>query len=380
MHSMESPHAAPPAPQAPASVTLRSCETVGTTLAMSTDQEAPESPAGGLQALMTLLAQTVHDKLGGVQDGLAQTHDLVHDAVVTLGESFHTLHAQICEQEQLMQGLSADALGHSPLAGQQGASLHSLFHDAAAFLHEFVELVMTTSKQSMQSVYKIDDMVQHLQGMHLFLDEARALAQQTQLVAMSVSMVVAQAGEAGQGVQALADAVRALALQAQHWSEHIGAQVELACTTMDDIRALTESMASKDMNAALLAKGCLDMMLHHLESTQQRMRARLEAVAQLTSSIGSNVGLAVQSLQFEDIVVQLVDYMRSQLNRQAHVFTALQANMEEAAQRESGPESGAGVTPGTLTSRVLQLRQEWDATEHKPVRQASMDSGDIELF
>lgn len=333
-----------------------------------------------LRTFVDTLAYTVHDKLGELQAGLAQTHDLVHDAVAKLGESFHTLHAQTRAQEQLMQALSHDTIGESSFAARQGVTLRAVLHDTTTSLQQVVDLIMSTSTQSLESVYRLHDLTQQIQAIQFLLEDMRDIARQSHLAAVNAAVEAAHAGEAGRGFALVADDMRRLALHTRECSAQIGTQLELTSTTVEALRGLMEHLAAKDMSPAIATKGQVDSMLADLETAHQRMSARLEEAASLTMSIGSTVGQAVRALQFEDLIVQLVDYMRRQLNRQGHVFTALQARLEDAAPVALSPEEAHMTTPARLTAQVIQFREQWAAEEHKPVQQASMSEGDIELF
>lgn len=82
------------------------------------------------------------------------------------------------------------------------------------------------------------------------------------------------------------------------------------------------------------------------------------------------MSMAVRSLQFEDILSQLLGYTQKPLDTLRRLAVAL----DTAAAAHGRPQLGA------LGAILSDLQAESDAEDHKPVTQTSMCAGDVELF
>ncbi len=92
--------------------------------------------------------------------------------------------------------------------------------------------------------------------------------------------------------------------------------------------------------------------------------------------MSSAVGVAVRSLQFEDISRQSLQSAEKRLLR----LNEMREILAEAGHLSEAESSMVYTALQQIRERLSQRRNEWAAEAHKPVAGMNMQSGDIDLF
>lgn len=237
-------------------------------------------------------------------------------------------------------------------------------------LQYFIDLVVRISRQSMETSYKIDDMVRQMDGIFALLANIKTITDDTHLLALNAAVEAARAGEAGRGFAVVASEVRRLSQHSRQFSERLRMQIEEIKTTIAAVRKVVGTVASTDMNVSLEAKGRVDLMIVALQQANERIAQSLQSLSSTTDQIHTGVGVAVRALQFEDIITQLLGYTRKPLDTLRELATLL----------EAATEANDSTTLCSLGATLIQRYAEDDREDHKPVAQISMGAGEVELF
>lgn len=278
---------------------------------------------------------------------LTQVRDLSSEAVVTLTDSFQGLNADAQEQTALVSS-TFRRMGGEEGSGRIG--IEEFTHETSAILQEFIDVLINVSHQGMSTVNYIDDMAGHMDEIFALLTDVKSIADQTNLLALNAGIEAARAGEAGRGFAVVAEEVRKLSQRSEHFNEQIGNQAKTAQTSIARARDLVSTVASRDMNTTLQAKSRLDAMIDQLYAMNEGVSENLEKVSQIAEKIDGNVGLAVRSLQFEDIVRQLSEQAE---HRAEKVFDSLHSllgyihNLHNSEGNQGAPMLPAATSPGS---------------------------------
>jgi len=268
---------------------------------------------------------TIHEEVRCIDASLCQAQDLLRDAVGGLNQSFTGLDSQTQAQRQLVVCLMANMAGTATASHSSYHTMQEFTEAISAVLQYFIDLVINISKQSVQTAYKIDDMVRQLDGIFALLANIKTITDDTHLLALNAAVEAARAGEAGRGFAVVASEVRRLSQHSRQFSERLRAQIEEIKTTIAAVRKVVGTMASTDMNVSLEAKGRVDLMLVELQRANACMAQSLQEVSTITAQIHTGIGVAVRALQFEDIITQLLGYTRKPLDTLQGLATALEA-------------------------------------------------------
>ena len=313
-----------------------------------------------------------------IRKELSRTKVVVEDAVGNLSNSFHGLSAITEELHNAMLTLIEKVSGQATGDKENGhISIQDFINETSSVLENFVSIMVEMSKQSIEAVEQMDEMAEQMDGIFALLADVKTIADQTNLLALNAAIEAARAGEAGRGFAVVADEVRKLSHHSTKFNEEIRARVEGAQSSIDGARELIGAVASKDLNIAISAKGNVDIMLEGVNDMNKHVSKNLEDISVIAEKIHDGVGVAVRALQFEDIVRQTIDYTFPHIDRMEELFTNCIDSLSTTSDIEPKEISDQLQE---LRGCVVKVKEKWEPLFHKPVEQASMDEGEVELF
>lgn len=312
-----------------------------------------------------------------IKEELVQVKELIAEAIETLNNSFSDLHDQTNAEYKLVLSLLENLGGD---ASSKHMSVQRFSSEIKVVLQYLIDLLTAASQRSTQTVDKIDDMVGQIEAIFTLLEDVKGIADQTNLLALNAAIEAARAGEAGRGFAVVADEVRKLSLNSNQLNEQIRKQAEKARGTVDQVRSIVSETANKDMEHAVSSQTKVDGMLNDLEEMNSGISENLGDVSGIISEIEVSVSNAMRSLQFEDIVRQLVDQAINHLENLNEFSDKINAFLEESRTLPVSSDSEHQERIDQLKMVVSQQRQYMEEFRMKRVQANSMDEGDVDLF
>lgn len=320
-------------------------------------------------------------QLAAAHGEIQQTQDLFRDAIEKLVASFTSMNEQSQTQQSLALKITSGHVGEGNETAEGGFS--KFVNETSTTLQFFVDNTVQGSRVAVELVENMDKITQQVEEVHGILGEIEGISKQTNLLALNAAIEAARAGEAGRGFSVVADEVRDLSGRTSQFSQ----QIRGAIAKVQDAVGITEKaidrLASQDMTFALTSKQHVDEMMRDVQAVNRTMSDSAAQLSTVTREVEANVNTAVTTLQFQDMVRQLL----------AHVIQRMDGlNAVSAKLRELGVQLAAPQPPGAghesqvrslekscteLTALLAHVRE---MTVHGPVRQVSMASGDVELF
>ncbi|EIL96858.1 methyl-accepting chemotaxis protein [Rhodanobacter thiooxydans LCS2] len=311
------------------------------------------------------------DELGHATRELHQGLDLLRDAVSELGGGFDGLSSKTALQQSLLRQI---------IEVQDGdVSVQDFAARTGDLLEHFVGMIVQMSRESLRIVYRIDGMAKEMDAVFGLLRNVNTIAEETNLLALNAAIEAARAGESGRGFAVVAGEIRNLASNSNQLNEQIGGHVERARSAMEQLRGLIGAMASQDLNVALSAKGGIDAMTAHVTESDARTSAVADQAVEINRGLGSDVSTTIRSLQFEDILSQLISQTRTRLTELQEVTTECTRDIEELA---CAPLEADALEERAqrVRSRLAIQREKARLRSRGPALQNTMDAGEIELF
>lgn len=315
---------------------------------------------------------------GNLRGELSQIRTLVEDSVKTLQVSFQGMNGHSKEQLAMVQGMIANVSGQISSDKENNVSFAEFAEETDKVIRYFVDHVILISQSTMQLVERIDDIAKQMDTADLLLSDVKIIADQTNLLALNAAIEAARAGEAGRGFAVVADEVRKLSQRSNKFSDEIRTVIQDSRNNISEARDSVGNVASKDMNFAIQSKVRVDEMISYLGIMNQTVAENLSQLSNISGNINGMVVDAVRSLQFEDIVRQLVIYSENQLDRIDRIIKDLHSGVSKIINNSTCDMKSCVSEFAILRNQMKeQIQQE---SNKKPVEQHFMAQGEIELF
>ena len=318
-----------------------------------------------------VLQQTHSDfaeHFAGSNDDLSQVQSLLGNAIGNLLGSFEGMHQLIKEQQDMASSVVAD---------DHDGSMHSSLSETSDTLKALVGSIINNSRIGMELVEKMEEVSHQVSGILQVLGEIDSISKQTNLLSLNAAIEAARAGETGRGFAVVADEVRKLSARAEHFSKQIRDNVKNVHLSIEDAEKSINKMASLDMEFALDSKRRLDDIMDHVQKSNLEMTVVISRQGEISGKVNDVVGAAITSLQFQDMVNQLLQHSRLRIESMQDAWNII-GNMAEK-ERSGKPISTQDVDH--INHKITEIfHNAGKATARNPVRQGDMGAGDIDLF
>lgn len=339
--------------------------------------EAELRNAKPLSAVEKVLAET-HNRFANhfasANSDLDQVQALLTDAIGKLLQSFNGMQQLIQSQHDVALSIVS---GHQDKGGAHSESMEEFINSTSDTLKEMVASIVNNSKIAMELVDRMDAVKSQVSEILDVLAEIDGIAKQTNLLALNAAIEAARAGESGRGFAVVADEVRKLSSRSEQFSRQIRTSVAGVNTAISEAEASVSQMASLDMQFALDSKIKIDATLIQVKELNEGMRDVIAQQHAISTQVDAVVGNAVTSLQFQDMVGQLIQHSHTRIGCMEHAWQRLGEWANESQQ-------GHEIAPARIEQMQQEINDQFAEADslsaRSPVRQDKLESGDIDLF
>lgn len=319
----------------------------------------------------------VSRQVGEMRDEVARAQVIFSEAIGKLISSFQDMNVQIHRQQQLgMQVVAGSAEGGSVSEFQNFANKTS------ETLRQFVESVVENSRLAMSLVEMTDRIISQMSEVRGMLGEIEGISKQTNLLALNAAIEAARAGEAGRGFAVVADEVRDLSGRTSHFSQQIRDSLSKMQTTIEATEQAINQMAAQDMTFALTSKSDVELAMAGINEMNRRTGETVIELNTIGEHVEVAVNQAIMSLQFQDMVTQLLGHVSKRLDVLDEIVSD-ERQMGSVLHGNGNPAETLQAL-AAICSHVNQISQKIGVisqkTDNSPVAQTGFASGEVELF
>jgi methyl-accepting chemotaxis protein len=178
-----------------------------------------------------------------------------------------------------------------------------------------IEQLMASIEESAEVITKLD---KQSEGVGAVLDVIKAIAEQTNLLALNAAIEAARAGEAGRGFAVVADEVRSLANRSHESTQEI-----------EDIIEQLQSGAKAAVNAMNNAQGAAGQRLDEVQSADETLRSIAERVSNIHSMNEAMAQTVEQQVQITHTVQSSIASINDTANSTTEVAGLTSGQSEE---------------------------------------------------
>ena len=302
---------------------------------------------------------------------LDQVQALLADAIEKLLDSFNGMHTLIQSQQKTALGV----------VGQHGNDIDPdmgvfLAEISATFQQMFVTIV-NNSKVGSELVEKMDVVTEKVGEILAVLADIDGISKQTNLLALNAAIEAARAGEYGRGFAVVADEVRKLSSRSEQFSQQIRTTVAGVKEAINTAESSIEQMAAIDMSFGVDAQKKIVETLDRTQQKNKEMAAIIEQQRNIYREVDEVLGRAIASLQFQDMVGQLLRHSNKRINSMKSAWHRMDEWSKEATQ-------GQAASPDKIDKMRAEIGAIFSTADamgkRNPVRQNKIATGDIDLL
>lgn len=328
-------------------------------------------------ALCASIADSSEAQYQRLRESLAQMQDVFSSAV---GDLHRSLTGDGGNQQDSLRNLADELVA---LAATQDQATHNggierFSAETQAAISSFVATVQQLQASGTDIARRFTDMRAKVDAVTHLMTEVNQINSQTELLALNAAIEAARAGEAGRGFAVVADEVRKLAQRTENFSDQIDGLLREIHAAIDDVGAAVDITTSTDITHAESSQANVAALGIEMRELTTRAAEQSRRINEVSEGIHRLVMQGVLSMQFEDIVSQVLDKLRQHtdfMSRYAHGFFDAHRDVEER-------DGVARIQRRNATLSVLLEDSTRSAQEIRfdAVRQTAVSAGEVDLF
>jgi methyl-accepting chemotaxis protein len=285
----------------PLSDALRLADRVANGDLTQTQPSGRRDELGLLQNSMHRMTGNLRQLIGGLRDGVAQIASAAEQLSAVTEQTSAGVNSQRHETDQVATAMNQmaatvqEVARNAEQASDAAVSASKEAREGDAVVAKAVLQIEKLATEVGHSKTAMDELKQESNKIGGVLDVIKAVAEQTNLLALNAAIEAARAGEAGRGFAVVADEVRSLAQRTQTSTEEIAALIDglhnrtaQVASTLENSRQLTDNSVelTRDAGASI---GHISRSIATIESMNHQIAASAEEQSAVAEEINRSV-------------------------------------------------------------------------------------------
>ena len=321
--------------------------------------------------LCAALASGSQEQFERVRDTLSRSQHIVADAAAGLRETNGRARLRDMAEELL-------ALATDETQARRRQEVAVFAESTRGALAGFVRTVEALSEGSAAISARFEGVRSKLNEVRGLIEQVNGINRQTELLALNAAIEAARAGEAGRGFAVVADEVRKLAQRTERFSEEIGTLLGDVHGAIAEAGDAVAASASTDLGTARESEEQAARLWQQMDELNHNAVEQAARINQLSAAIHEAVLQGMVSMQFEDMVSQLLVKVSEQTDLMARYVNGV---FDAHRDREERDGVARIEKRNTALARLIEEAREAARTIRLDAGpRGAMSSGDIELF
>ena len=256
---------------------------------------------GVLQQGIARMGVTLRDLISGIRDGVTQIASAAEELSAVTEETSAGVNSQKVETDQVatamheMTATVQEVARNAEQASQAAAAADGEARQGDRVVNEAITQIERLADEVARSTEAMSVLQKESDKIGSVMDVIKAVAEQTNLLALNAAIEAARAGEAGRGFAVVADEVRGLAQRTQKSTEEIEGLVaalqngtQQVATVMGNSRSLTDSSVELTRKAGLSLEN-ITRTVSNIQSMNQQIAAAAEQQSAVAEEISRSI-------------------------------------------------------------------------------------------
>ena len=256
---------------------------------------------GQLQRSMQSMTQGLRELIGGISDGVTQIASAAEELSAVTEQTSAGVNSQKVETDQVatamheMTATVQEVARNAEEASQAAAAADGEARAGDKVVSEAIAQIERLASEVVRSTDAMTVLQQESDKIGSVMDVIKAVAEQTNLLALNAAIEAARAGEAGRGFAVVADEVRGLAQRTQKSTEEIEGLVaglqngtQQVAAVMNNSRSLTDSSVALTRKAGE-SLGNITRTVSNIQSMNQQIAAAAEQQSAVAEEISRSI-------------------------------------------------------------------------------------------